>query len=84
MKNPANPGDFGTNGTRGVVLSGMTKTVALTVCALACWVGVLVCSAVGLARSGNEIGAWFAAGFWIGLRLQGMTPADAVAVLVEF
>ncbi|WP_336947233.1 hypothetical protein [Asaia sp. HN010] len=26
MKNPANPGDFGTNGTRGVVLSGMSET----------------------------------------------------------
>lgn len=26
MKNPANPGDFGTNGTRGVVLSGMYGT----------------------------------------------------------
>ncbi|WP_336717532.1 hypothetical protein [Asaia bogorensis] len=26
MENPANPGDFSTNGTRGVVLSGMSET----------------------------------------------------------
>jgi len=30
MKNPAKPGDFGTNGTRGVVMSGMSETTKRT------------------------------------------------------
>lgn len=69
MKNPAKPGVSSTNGTRGVVLSGMTKNAALTVCALACWVGVLVCITVGPVRAGDESGAWFGACCWLILSL---------------
>ncbi len=67
MKNPAKPGDFGTNGTRGVVGSGMSETkknAALIACAIACWLGVLVCVTVGPIRAGDESGAWFSAAFW--------------------
>ncbi len=70
MKNPAKPGDFGTNGTRGVVGSGMsetTKRAALIACAIACWLGILVCATVAPLRAGCEDWAWMGAFFWLAI-----------------
>ncbi|WP_336763492.1 hypothetical protein [Asaia sp. VD9] len=59
----------------------MTKNTALTVCALACWVGVLVCVTVGPVRAGDESAAWFGACSWFLVTVA--TSLITIGILAE-
>ncbi|RUT26863.1 hypothetical protein C0V97_04065 [Asaia sp. W19] len=68
MKNPANPGDFGTNGIRGVVGSGMDEDKIIGVLAAAGWLISLVFA--GLAAylgDGGISGVLTVAAVWFGI-----------------
>jgi len=57
MKNPAKPGDFGTNGTRGVVLSGMSEDVEIGIVAGVLWLASLAAGELAVWLNSGSAGA---------------------------